>query len=72
MKQNNSKFCSGCKFLYITHDKFKPWGCSNFGFKSSNLPSHVVFATTGMKCAYFMEKNKVIKSQNYKGRGRIA
>ena len=36
-----------------------------------NLPSHVVFATTGMKCAYF-KKDTFIKSQKkYKGRGRI-
>ena len=73
MKNRTNNFCNGCKFLYITYDKFKPWGCSNFGFKSSNLPSHVVFATTGMKCAYFIKKDTSIKSQKkYKGRGRIA
>ena len=73
MKRNNNNFCSGCRYLFITHDKYKPWGCSNFGFKSPNLPSHVVFATTGMKCAYFMKKDIFVKSQKkYKGRGRLA
>ena len=72
-KERKNSFCSGCRFLFITHDKLKPWGCSNFGFKSRNLPSHVVFATTGMKCAYFIKKDMFIKSQKkYNGRGRIA
>ena len=62
MKERKNSFCSGCRFLFITHDKLKPWGCSNFGFKSRNLPSHVVFATTGMKCAYKVAKKRINES----------
>ena len=61
MVEKNNNNCRDCRFLFITHDKFKPWGCSNFGFKSRNLPSQVVFSTTGTKCAYFMKKDKLIK-----------
>ncbi len=73
MKHSDQRQCNKCKFLYITHDKHRPWGCANFGFKSPNLPSTVVFSTTGMKCAYYSEKNTLIKvKKTRKSNGRLA
>ena len=70
---NRNNFCQGCKYLFITHDRFRPWGCSNFGFKSPNIPSQVVFLTTGMKCAYFKKRDFRPKSQmKLKDRGKLA
>ena len=66
MKNRTNNFCNGCKYLYITYDKFKPWGCSNFGFKSRNLPSHVVFATTGMKCVFYKKDTLLNLRKNIK------
>ncbi|MED5531462.1 MAG: hypothetical protein VYA61_03750 [Pseudomonadota bacterium] len=65
--------CHNCRHFFITHDKFRPWGCSNFGFKSPNLPSHIVFSTTGTTCAYFKKKDLLIKKKrNGKRGGRLA
>ena len=61
--------CRNCRYLFITHDKFRPWGCSNFGFKSPNLPSHIVLSTTGMKCAYFKKKDLLIQTNKNVKRG---
>ncbi|MAI97084.1 MAG: hypothetical protein CML37_00100 [Rhodobacteraceae bacterium] len=69
----NTSLCRNCQHFFITHDKFKPWGCSNFGFKSINLPSQIVFSTTGMKCAYFKQKNLLLKTKKHSKRvGRLA
>ena len=56
MKKNNQILCGKCKFYFVTYEKYKPWGCSKFGFKSSILPSQLVFNTTGTNCAYFVKK----------------
>ena len=66
---NQNTICHSCRYLFITHDKFRRWGCSNFGFKSPNLPSYVVFATTGMKCAYFKKKDLLIQTNKNVKRG---
>ena len=72
-KPSQTSLCRDCQYLFITYDKFRPWGCSNFGFKSPKLPSHTVFLTTGMKCAYFKQKDLLLKKkQNSKRVGRLA
>tara|TARA_Y100001968_G_C19182044_1_gene630918 strand:- start:584 stop:805 length:222 start_codon:yes stop_codon:yes gene_type:complete len=48
--------CLKCQSYFVTYDKNRPWGCSRFGFKSSILPSQLVFNTTGTNCAYFVKK----------------
>ena len=51
-----SKFqitCHGCQHFFITHDRRRPWGCRNFGFKGKNLPAQIVYEATGMQCAYY-------------------
>ena len=59
MKQerHENNLCFNCKHLFITHDRFRRWGCRNFGFKSKMIPALEVFASTGMKCAYKVQKN---------------
>ena len=53
--------CGKCQYFFVTYNKFKPWGCSKFGFKSQALPSQVVFSTTGINCAYFKSKHALLK-----------
>ena len=50
------KNCNKCKFLFITHDPRRRWGCKYFGFKSNFFPSGEVKRITGMECAYFISK----------------
>ena len=71
MKNSNKSIedCKRCKYLYITHDKFFPWGCKAFGFKSKNYPYNEVNSISGMKCALFSCKN--LKDRKYK-KGRFA
>ena len=39
MKKQNKNFnsCFNCDHFFITHDKYRRWGCKNFGFKSSAI-----------------------------------
>ncbi len=53
MKVNkNFVKCHGCKNFYITYKKQRPYGCKAYGFISKNIPSMVVFKSSGIKCAY--------------------
>ena len=61
MKNQKSILCGKCEFFFVTYNKFKPWGCSKFGFKSQALPSQIVFSTTGINCAYFKKKNVLLR-----------
>ena len=38
VKKDNILDCKKCKHLYVTYDKFYPWGCKAFGFKSKKYP----------------------------------
>ena len=69
MRNNRQIICGKCESFFVTHNKYKPWGCKRFGFKSQYLPSQVVFSTTGTNCAYFIkkeifEKNKPSQVRN--------
>ena len=63
MSSRNTIACGTCQSYFVTYDKKRPWGCSRFGFKSSTLPSQLVFSTTGTNCAYFTEKQVVLKNR---------
>jgi hypothetical protein len=54
-------FCHKCKYYFITWDPKQPHGCRAIGFKSKDLPSRLVFKTSGQKCLKFIPK-KGIKS----------
>ena len=63
MRNSRRIICGKCKSFFVTHNKYKPWGCKRFGFKSQNLPSQVIFSTTGTNCAYFIEKEVFVKNK---------
>jgi len=57
MDRNNKRVnCLKCRYYYITWDRRKSRGCRAFGFKSQELPSLVVFRTSGQKCMKFSSK----------------
>ena len=60
MKKNkNFVKCHGCEHFFITYRAGKPYGCKAYGFISKNIPSFVVFHTSGIKCAYKRLKNYI-------------
>ena len=48
--------CYGCAHYFVTHDRKRPHGCAKFGFKTKSLPSQVVIESTGMQCAYRIDR----------------
>lgn len=50
--------CRKCIYFFITHNPAQPYGCRGLGFKSTQLPSTLVFATSGIECQTFKEKKK--------------
>ncbi len=56
--KSGSPNCFKCDFFYITHDPARPYGCRGMKFKSRQLPSRVVFASSGLNCQLFTEKKK--------------
>ncbi|RKD21602.1 hypothetical protein SAMN02745883_01021 [Caminicella sporogenes DSM 14501] len=59
MTENTNINCFKCKYFFITWDINNPRGCSYFGFKSKQLPSVIVYKSSGKKCyAFYPKKNK--------------
>jgi hypothetical protein len=52
--------CHKCKHYYVTWDKNFPHGCKAMGFKSKQLPSIDVRATSHEECL-LVKKNKADK-----------
>jgi len=52
------KNCRKCKHYYITWDAKFPYGCRLFGIKSKQIPSVVVYKSSGKVCQGFEEKKK--------------
>ncbi|HDH06051.1 MAG TPA: uracil-DNA glycosylase [Nitrospirae bacterium] len=51
--------CFNCAHLYITWDRKFPKGCRAMNFKSKQMPSTVVYKSSGTKCLKFKpKKNK--------------
>ncbi len=50
--------CHNCKYFYITWDYVFPKGCKLFQIKSKELPSKLVYQSTGNICLQFEEKFK--------------
>ena len=48
--------CRKCVHSYITWDNRFPYGCKLFGIKSGQIPSVVVYQSSGKKCEGFEEK----------------
>jgi len=48
--------CRRCKHYFVTWEAGKPHGCRAYGFKSPQIPSMVVFQSSGTECSMFIEK----------------
>jgi len=49
--------CRECAHFYITWEADTPYGCKAHGFKSAQLPSMVVFSSSGEHCLLFRKKS---------------
>lgn len=49
--------CRRCKHYFVTWQANKPHGCKAYGFKSENIPSLVVFQSSGIPCSLFEIKH---------------
>ncbi|MDY0121968.1 MAG: hypothetical protein RBR54_08480, partial [Sulfurimonas sp.] len=49
--------CRRCVHYFVTWQAGKPHGCRAYGFKSQQIPSLVVFQSTGTDCSFFTEKH---------------
>ena len=50
--------CFQCVHYANTWRQDNPRSCRFFGFKTTRLPSEVVFASTGMQCNSFRKREK--------------
>jgi len=53
--------CRRCEHYFVTWKPKQPHGCKAYGFKSLQIPSLVVFQSSGTECALFKEKNPTQK-----------
>ena len=49
--------CRRCEYYFVTWEAGKPHGCKAYGFKSPQIPSIVVFQSSGTDCTMFKQKN---------------
>ena len=57
MSQDHRPNCHQCGYFHTTWDRKFPNGCHKFGFKTKQLPSLEVLATTGRQCPFWIEKS---------------
>lgn len=57
--ERNPPNCLKCSYFYVTWDASFPRGCKMFGIKSRDLPSKVVFESTGHDCPSFQKSPRV-------------
>lgn len=50
--------CKKCGYFYITWEARFPNGCRLFRIKSKQIPSIVVYKSTGTRCENFVQKEK--------------
>jgi len=48
--------CRRCQHYFVTWEATKPHGCRAYGFKSPQIPSLVVFQSSGSDCSMFIQK----------------
>ncbi|SFV68215.1 hypothetical protein MNB_SM-5-878 [hydrothermal vent metagenome] len=48
--------CRKCEYYFVTWQSNQPHGCRAYGFKSAQMPSMVVFKSSGSACSLFKEK----------------
>ena len=57
MPKSTAINCLACRHFYITYEPVHPYGCRALGFKSKDMPSRVVYVSSGMECQSFTPKN---------------
>lgn len=57
MKRQRS-YCFKCTHFFITWDMHFPRGCRAMNFKSRQMPSSVVFSSSGEQCLKFKPKKQ--------------
>ncbi|MEE8585276.1 MAG: uracil-DNA glycosylase [Acidobacteriota bacterium] len=50
------RLCMSCKHYFVTWDPSAPHGCRAMGFKGAQIPSVVVYQSSGMECQLFDPK----------------
>ncbi len=56
-KEPNDRInCRECQHFFVTWQSSAPYGCRAHGFKSLQLPSIVVFSTSGQHCLLFRRR----------------
>lgn len=58
--------CRKCIYYYITWEYGRPHGCKAFGFKGRQMPSLVVFQSSGKACQAYSEKPDSSERSEYK------
>ena len=48
--------CRTCKYYFVTWIAKQPHGCKAYGFKSAQIPSLVVFQSSGSGCTQYTTK----------------
>jgi len=48
--------CRVCQYYFVTWQAGQPHGCKAYGFKSPQIPSMVVFQSSGSECSMFTPK----------------
>jgi hypothetical protein len=48
--------CFECTHFYVTWDRLRPKGCRAMGFKSREMPSIVVYKSSGVDCLRYDPK----------------
>lgn len=66
MAQRKRIDCRKCRHYYVTWQESAPHGCKAIGFKSAQLPSVVVFKTSGAACLYFEKRSLKTKTTDQK------
>lgn len=55
--------CLKCRFFNVSWDPSFPRSCSVFGIKSRDMPSTLVFQSTGKHCPAFQESPRLKKNK---------
>ena len=48
--------CRECQYFFVTWQVSAPYGCKAHGFKSAQIPSMVVFSSSGQHCLLFRQR----------------
>ena len=57
MAKSTPANCLACRHFYITYEPSHPYGCRALAFKAKEMPSKVVYASSGLECQAFAPKD---------------